>query len=1281
MKYRYFLSFLIGCIVFFSYGASAQLVGDNAFLRGQWLQACIAPNGSWGNTMPVPVGYTSRAGSSLSYTDPITGTTPAGNGLDFSYDQGHDGFATGTPPWYGAYFLPGTPFNGWSIQIDDTMSSAFYSSGGVDTTLGGVFGGTVAAYSGPSCWSPNAATAGTWQGTVGLKRSGLRKALQVMQVNEVDTLASWLNVTTKFYNTTDSVLKGVYYMATGDPDNDEDLPGGSFPTNNHIAYQGGPLDRHEVWGRPPSIHQDAFSGLATQDCRAVALIYQNWPPSMVTSNDLDKVWGLTTTAAMCPCYYTLGATTLSQDIAYGLVFKIGDIAPHDSAFISFAWIFSDTSAVDSIFTVVPSLSTEGKVHSTTQPDTVLACTMSGCNVSGDSLFVADILNGQNRKWTFSKWTWSPSTGLSASTGTRVTVNIKKLAGPTVYTITGTPDITRGSCNPPAPVTFTMYVQPCFSASNNLPCQGDTLKLIGTGDTSGATFIWSGPGGFTSTGQSTYRAPITFTDTGIYMLVKTVGTFHDTVYTHAGKVKPLPVVTAGSNSPICSGAPNTLLLTATPDSLGETFSWTGPNGFTSGLQNPSIANPPVKDGGTYKVVTTWNGCTDSGFVLVEIDSTPALPTISSNTPVCSQHDSLKLTSSDATPGVTYLWTGPGGFTSTLKNPVIPGIGTPGSGVYTVTVTLGKCKNTNTTTSVVDSTPAMPILTSNSPVCSGTALNLTAATLTGSTYSWTGPNSFTSILQNPTINPAWTPATGIYTVIATFTYPGHTCSSDAAIIFAEVDSTPLVPIAFSNSPGSPGVSICQGDTLKLYSADSTAGVTFLWTGPASFTSTEQNPIITKVLPSASGVYTVVATLGGKCSALTTITVNLTPAPPLTATSNSPVCSGSADTLFLQAFSTPGATYSWSGPYTFSTTDQNPSRSPVLTEYDGIYQVTVTLFRCSTTVNDTVVIIKTPPAPWVKWLTFCQYYPPAPIQAMGDNILWYMSVIPPLKGTPVPPVPNTNYLGETYYYATQSYLGCVSAIDSIKITVFPKPVITISSSIGVCPHDTAVLTVTDTDPLAYYHWTPGLYLSDTASPVIVVRPETDIHYTVVASNMYGCSDTAHVSVSVKSGAVLNLGDSVLLYPGEKYQISPATNCSYFSWFPSAGLSNAHISNPIASPEVSTKYIVHGMTSQGCRVTDSIDIYVSAETALALPNAFTPGNGPNGEFKIIKRGIATLKDFSVYDRWGVKVFQTTDINAGWDGTYKGTPQPFGVYIYQVSAVTSTGQGFVKKGNVTLIR
>ncbi|MCF8450910.1 MAG: gliding motility-associated C-terminal domain-containing protein, partial [Taibaiella sp.] len=59
----------------------------------------------------------------------------------------------------------------------------------------------------------------------------------------------------------------------------------------------------------------------------------------------------------------------------------------------------------------------------------------------------------------------------------------------------------------------------------------------------------------------------------------------------------------------------------------------------------------------------------------------------------------------------------------------------------------------------------------------------------------------------------------------------------------------------------------------------------------------------------------------------------------------------------------------------------------------------------------------------------------------------------------------------------------------------------------------------------------------------------------------------------------------------------------------------------------------------------------------------------------------FRVYDRWGVVVFQTSNIDEGWDGTFKGVPQPVGVYIYDVSAVTNTGRDFTKSGNVTLLR
>jgi gliding motility-associated-like protein len=833
---------------------------------------------------------------------------------------------------------------------------------------------------------------------------------------------------------------------------------------------------------------------------------------------------------------------------------------------------------------------------------------------------------------------------------------------------------------------------CFNAENNHPCQNDTLKLYGQGDSTGATYWWTGPGGFTSTMQDPFIFPALLADSGVYTAIKTFGGFKDTATTDV-VIRPLPVVKAGSNSPICSGG--TLVLTATVDSLDDLFTWTGPNGFTSSFQNPSITSIPVRDGGIYKINTSLNGCYDSDFVKVVVDSTPAIPAVGSNSPLCSQTSTLLLNSGDVTPGVSYRWAGPSGFTSTMENPFITGVYTGATGTYTVTAFIVyqsiTCADSNTVTVAIDSTPYLPVLTSNSPLCSGNSLNLTATSTAGVGYSWTGPNSFSSTLQNPSINPATTFATGTYTVTAESTYvslvPAYTltCTSNAANIAVVVDSTPVKPVASTNSPGFPGVSICAGDTLKLFSSDATAGVAFIWIGPNSFLSTIQNPVIVPVPAAATGVYTVTASLVYTtpmltCSAATIVTVSITPTPPLTATSNSMVCSG--DSLFLQAASVPGATFSWTGPYTFMSTLQNPTRIPAITEYAGIYQVVAMLSGCpSATVNDTVVIHQTPPAPWVKWLTYCQYYPPSPLQAFGDSITWYNSSILPATANHTPPIPSTTTVGQTFYFATQTVAGCTSAVDSILVSVFPKPVISVSASVSVCPRDSTIITVTDTDPLAYYHWFPSLYLSDTSSRQVVTRAENNTHYMVVASNQYGCTDTGRVSVTVNSGAVLTMSDSITLHPGEKYQLNPQTNCTSFNWFPSAGLDNPYASNPIAAPQVSTKYIVNATTESGCAIVDSIVINVDPQTLLALPNAFTPGTGSNNEFKVIKQGIAQLNSFNIFDRWGQLLFSTNDIDKGWDGTYKGVPQPFGVYVYEINAVTSAGRPFVKKGNVTLVR
>jgi gliding motility-associated-like protein len=64
----------------------------------------------------------------------------------------------------------------------------------------------------------------------------------------------------------------------------------------------------------------------------------------------------------------------------------------------------------------------------------------------------------------------------------------------------------------------------------------------------------------------------------------------------------------------------------------------------------------------------------------------------------------------------------------------------------------------------------------------------------------------------------------------------------------------------------------------------------------------------------------------------------------------------------------------------------------------------------------------------------------------------------------------------------------------------------------------------------------------------------------------------------------------------------------------------------------------------------------------------------------IASL-EFMVFDRWGEKVFETTDITRGWDGTFEGRPVDPAVFVYHLKALCVDGQSFFTKGNVTVVR
>ncbi len=262
----------------------------------------------------------------------------------------------------------------------------------------------------------------------------------------------------------------------------------------------------------------------------------------------------------------------------------------------------------------------------------------------------------------------------------------------------------------------------------------------------------------------------------------------------------------------------------------------------------------------------------------------------------------------------------------------------------------------------------------------------------------------------------------------------------------------------------------------------------------------------------------------------------------------------------------------------------------------------------------------------------------------------------------------------------IGCADT-DQVFVMVHPIEFATITPETSIiCPNDSVQLNALGG---VNYVWKPKLYLNDSTISNPISKPITSIEYQIHSSSPFGCIDTDIVRINVMPDALLDAGEDKTIYPGESVELHATGNVSQVIWFPPYGLNNPVLLNPIAQPGVTTKYIVSGTTEFGCIAIDSVTVFVSPETLLELPNAFSPGNGSsiNDQLKIIKKGLATLNYFRIFNRWGELVFETKDINEGWNGQFNGVPQPIGVYVFSIDAQTSTGKIFNKQGNVTLIR
>lgn len=279
--------------------------------------------------------------------------------------------------------------------------------------------------------------------------------------------------------------------------------------------------------------------------------------------------------------------------------------------------------------------------------------------------------------------WSGPNGYTA-TGSSNAISSITLANSGQYIVTVT---SAAGCMATAATTLTVSEFPNIIITNNSPiCEGQTLQLQASG-TSGVTYQWAGPNGYTYSGATITRPNATTNFGGIYGVtgINTMGCFTSIGTTAVVNAPPQAVAT--SAPVICAGS--TLQLAAANAGAKATYQWTGPNGFSASNISPSIPNVSPTASGTYTVlVTDNNGCTASANTTTNITE----PTVNAGPDVTIVEG--ETTTLTASAGINYVWstgqttaniTVSPTTTTTYSVAVTDSNGCVGSGQVTVTVT--------------------------------------------------------------------------------------------------------------------------------------------------------------------------------------------------------------------------------------------------------------------------------------------------------------------------------------------------------------------------------------------------------------------------------------------------------------------------------------------------------------------------------------------------------------------------------------------------------------------
>ena len=282
----------------------------------------------------------------------------------------------------------------------------------------------------------------------------------------------------------------------------------------------------------------------------------------------------------------------------------------------------------------------------------------------------------------------------------------------------------------------------------------------------------------------------------------------------------------------------------------------------------------------------------------------------------------------------------------------------------------------------------------------------------------------------------------------------------------------------------------------------------------------------------------------------------------------------------------------------------------------------------------------------------------------------------------------LVNTTYYVTAN-LGYCQDSTKVKVNVSPYPTAQLGPDTVICFGSRLSLSAVFQG--SSFSWTPTSSLINQNTIRPTAGPVKTTSYIFNAKDTMYCPKTVSDTIVVKviQPFNVNAGNDTSVAIGQTLQLTVTGGESGYTykWTPNTYLNNNLINNPELTVNTtgvdSIRYFVAVSSPEGCLATDNVLVKIyNGGPEIYVPSAFTPnGDGRNDVLKPFLVGITKLNYFSVFNRWGIVVFTTTEMNKGWDGNFQGVPQGSGAFVYAVQGVDNTGKTILRKGTVVLIR